>query len=161
MNENERLISDFYTCLQCLDWRGVNSFYHADATFYDPVFENLEKGQVTAMWEMLLSGAREFRLDFAGVHADGEDGGCTWTAYYSFSRTGRRVVNKGKAHFRFVDGKIAEHQDEFSLWAWSRQALGLPGLLFGWTSPMHRKIRDMARKSLDKFINRSTYVRPS
>jgi hypothetical protein len=161
MNVNEKMISDFYTCLQCLDWRGVNSFYLADAVFYDPVFENLGNGQVTAMWEMLLSGAKGFRLNFTGVHADEEYGGCYWTAHYSFTRTGRQVVNKGRAHFRFAEGKIAEHQDDYSLWAWSRQALGLPGLLFGWTPTMQKKIRKMAQMSLDKFINRSTYVRPS
>jgi hypothetical protein len=104
------------------------------------------------MWEMLLTGAKDLRLHFSGVTSDEEYGGCSWTAQYSFSRTGRQVVNEGRAHFRFVDGKIAEHQDEFSLWAWSRQALGLPGLLFGWTPPMQSKIRKMARRNLDKFL---------
>jgi hypothetical protein len=161
MNANERLISDFYTCLQTRDWRGMIACYRTDAVFYDPIFENLENEQVPAMWEMLLSGSTDLQLSFTGVHADDEYGGCTWTARYSYSRRGRRVVNKGRAHFRFVGGKIAEHQDEYSLWSWSSQALGLPGLLFGWAPPMQKKIRRMARKSLEKFTNRSTYVRPS
>ncbi len=33
----------------------MNSVYHPEVTFYDPVFENLDAAQVKAMWEMLTS----------------------------------------------------------------------------------------------------------
>jgi hypothetical protein len=152
MKEEEELIRKFYTCFGKLDWRGMIACYQEDIFFYDPVFENLVGGQVRGMWEMLLSNAKDLRLDFSDiVFADGY-GSCHWVATYTFSATGRRVVNKAKALFTFSGGKIVEHQDVFSLWGWSRQALGLPGLLFGWSLPLHKKIRGMAKKNLARFL---------
>ena len=153
MHEEEELIRVFYTCFKNLDWPGMNACYSEDIFFYDTVFENLEGFRVKAMWQMLLSNAKDLKLDFSDVAAADGYGSCQWTAAYSFSATGRRVVNKGEAHFKFAGGKIAEHQDGFDLWKWSRQALGLPGILFGWTPPLQRKIRGMAKKNLQKFIH--------
>ena len=56
--------------------------------------------------------------------------------------------NDVRAAFRFRDGLIAEHDDRFSFWAWSRQALGPPGLLLGWTPLLRSKVGAQARKGL-------------
>jgi hypothetical protein len=152
MNEEEQLIAELYSCFQRLDWRGMLACYRDDIFFYDPVFENLEGRQVRGMWEMLLSNARDLKLRFGDIVSEDGYGTCNWVATYTFSATGRKVVNEGKANFRFVGGKIAEHQDVFDLWKWSRQALGVPGILFGWSSLLQKKIRRMARKNLEKFI---------
>jgi ketosteroid isomerase-like protein len=157
MSEEEQLIKVFYTCFQKLDWKGMLDCYHEEVFFYDPVFENLEGPQVRAMWEMLLSNAKDLQLSFSNIQADpAKDsyGSCDWVATYTFSQTGRRVVNKGKALFTFSEGKIAEHHDNFDLWRWSRQALGIPGILFGWTPVLQNKIRQKARRSLEKFMTR-------
>ena len=178
MSEEEQLIKVFYTCFQKLDWKGMGNCYHEEVFFYDPVFENLEGPQVRAMWEMLLTGAKDLQLSFTNIRlesasaaeiaarvskdpsgTDGADnayGSCDWVATYTFSQTGRRVVNKGKALFTFSEGKIAEHQDNFDLWRWSRQALGIPGILFGWTPVLQNKIRQKAHRSLEKFMARPT-----
>jgi hypothetical protein len=152
MNEEEQMIKGFYTSFQKRDWKGMLACYGEDVFFYDPVFENLDGPQVRAMWEMLLSRARDLELSFSDVRSDDGYGSCNWVATYTFTSTGRKVVNKGKARFSFNEGKIAEHQDEFSLWKWSSQALGLPGVLFGATSLFQKKIRRNARKSLEKFM---------
>jgi hypothetical protein len=55
------------------------------------------------------------------------------------------------AQFRFADGAIAEHVDTFSLWRWTSQALGLPGLLLGWTPMVRGKVRRQAAATLAKF----------
>jgi|SRR5882724_8111469 len=149
---NEHLIRQFYTCFQNGDWKGIQACYRDDAFFYDPVFENLEGPEVKAMWEMLLKSARDLKIAFSDIHADKDYGSCSWVATYIFSRTGRLVENKVLARFKFQDDKIAEHQDSFDLWKWSRQALGLPGILFGWTPVLQKKVRVMARKNLDKFL---------
>ena len=56
------------------------------------------------------------------------------------------------ARFRFEDGLIAEHTDEFSFHRWSRQALGTPGLLLGWTPVLRGATQKKARASLDQFM---------
>jgi ketosteroid isomerase-like protein len=154
MTNSEQLINSFYTRFQAKDWEGMAQLYHPDIFFYDPVFANLQGPEVSAMWEMLLSGAQELDLQFGEVAIDEGYGSCTWTATYVFSSTGRKVVNKGKAMFRFEDGKIIEHQDVWSFWRWSRQALGWKGWLFGWTAGFRGKVQRTARKRLERFINK-------
>ena len=39
-------------------------------------------------------------------------------ATYTFSATGRTVVNRIRARFDFRDGKIVRHVDSFDLWRW-------------------------------------------
>ena len=154
MKAEERLINEFYTCFQARDWRGMVRAYHADVFFYDPVFGPLEGEEAGKMWEMLLTGATELDLQFGEVVVDGGYASCRWVARYIFSATGRRVVNRGVGRFAFLDGKIIEHQDEWSFWKWSAQALGLPGVLFGWTSVLQRKVRQKARRGLDRFMKK-------
>jgi hypothetical protein len=151
MNEEEQVIRHFYSCMQQQDWKGMLTCYREDIFFYDPIFENLEGGQVRAMWEMLLSNAKSFEFNFSHIEAEDGYGSCQWIAAYTFSGTGRRVVNRGKAFFKFSGGKIAEHQDDYSIWKWSGQALGVPGILFGWSSLVKDKVRQKARTSLERF----------
>ena len=148
----QQLITTFYTSFQRGDWKGMLTVYHPDIFFYDPVFGNLEGPRVAAMWEMLLSSAKGLDLQFGRTTTGEGYGSCYWTATYLFTSTGRKVVNKGKALFKFSEGKIIEHHDDFSLWEWSAQALGWRGLLFGWTSVLQNKVRHKARTSLERFI---------
>jgi hypothetical protein len=62
------------------------------------------------------------------------------------------VVHAGRAHLYISGGRIAEHQDDFDLWKWSSQALGMRGLLFGWSSALQAGIRKQARAGLEKFM---------
>jgi hypothetical protein len=104
---------------------------------------------------MLLKSAKDLEMEFREIETEEGYGSCQWVATYTFSQTGRRVVNKGKAFFKFSEGRIAEHQDDFDLWKWSRQALGISGILLGWTPFMHRKIRQKAGRSLEKFMKKA------
>ena len=126
--------------------------YHEDAIFFDPVFEDLNTAEVRAMWEMLCRNARDFSLQFSQVEADHEYGTCHWVAHYTFSQTGNKVTNNIKAYFKFHEGKIVEHTDSFNLWKWSRQALGLPGWLLGWSTALQKKIQQKAQDNLAKFM---------
>jgi SnoaL-like domain len=154
MKAGERLINNFYTRFQARDWKGMALAYHSDIFFYDPVFGNLEGPQVAAMWEMLLSRATELDMQFSDVVIDEGYGSCRWVASYIFSATGRKVVNKGKGRFKFEDGKIVEHFDDFSFWKWSSQALGWKGTWFGWSSLLRNAVRRRARRGLDRFMKK-------
>ncbi len=157
MNTNEELVSDFYTAFQKKDYRAMNRLYSDDIVFFDPVFNLLEGMQVKAMWEMLCRNAKDFELSFGNiVSLDDEYYTCDWTASYTFSKTGRRVVNKIKANMRIADGKIVEHSDAFSLHQWSKQAFGFTGWLFGWNRFFQNKIKNAARRNLLKFIQEQT-----
>lgn len=155
MNANEQLITKFYSAFQQKDFLVMQSCYHREATFSDPVFQDLDSKEVKAMWEMLLTASKDLRIEFSNVHANDQSGSAHWEAWYSFSRTGRQVHNIIDATFVFRDGLIFKHHDQFNFWKWSRQALGRTGTLMGWTPVVKNKVRTSARKSLDDYRRKS------
>lgn len=63
------------------------------------------------------------------------------------------VHNIIDGQFTFTpQGLIATHRDRFDFWAWSRQALGMPGLLLGWTPFLRSKVRATAAANLQKYL---------
>lgn len=149
----DELINKFYTAFQQLDHRGMNSCYSDDIVFFDPVFGFLRGDEVRSMWEMLCKNAKDFSLTYSNIkHLDDEYSTCEWVATYTFSKTGKKVVNRIKANMLFADGKIIEHSDAFSLHRWSSQALGFSGWLLGWNRFFQKKIQNGARKNLMKFM---------
>lgn len=155
MNENELLIKKFYTCFQNKDYRGMQDCYADNAVFNDSVFENLSSLQVKAMWEMLIKNGKDFRLEFSNIKATDKNGSAHWDAYYTFSKTGNRVINRIDASFTFENGKIVSHTDNFNFYKWAKQALGITGVVLGWTSFMKHKVQKSAMESLIAFINQS------
>ncbi|MCX6319633.1 MAG: nuclear transport factor 2 family protein [Bacteroidetes bacterium] len=154
MEPNETIITRFYTAFSKLDHATMNSCYSEDIVFNDPAFGLLEGEEVRCMWEMLCKNAKDFSLTFSNVQLlDEEYAKCNWTATYTFSQTGRRVVNHITAFMRLKDGKIIEHSDAFKLSKWAAQALGWKGELFGWMNWMKKKIQKNARKNLEKFMS--------
>lgn len=155
MNDNARVINEFYSAFRQLDHSSMNACYSEDILFSDPVFLILKGDDVRCMWEMLCTNARDFSLEFSNIELlDEEYATCNWTASYTFSKTGRRVVNKIKAFMKLKDGKIIEHSDAFRLSTWISQALGWKGVLFGWTGFMKRAVQKNARKNLQRFMER-------
>ncbi len=153
MDTQEALINKFYTAFQQKDYRTMNNCYSDDIVFYDPAFELLRGDEARCMWEMLCKNAKDFSLTYGNIiKLDDEYYTCDWVATYTFSKTGRRVVNSVRANMRFANGEIVEHSDAFSLHKWSSQALGLMGKLFGWNSFFQRKIKNQAKRNLLTFM---------
>ena len=71
-----------------------------------------------------------------------------WEAKYEFGSNKRKVHNKIRARFYFDQGQIIEHTDVFDFWKWSSMALGLPGLLMGWSPIIRKKVRKTIKKRL-------------
>jgi ketosteroid isomerase-like protein len=148
---NEELIERFYAAFARGDGDAMAACYAPDARFSDPVFTGLRGEEPGAMWRMLTGRAEDLEVRLAEHEADDERGSAHWLADYTF-RTGRKVHNDIRAEFEFRDGLIAEHRDSFSFWRWSRQALGPPGLLLGWTPIVRGRVQKEARAGLDEFI---------
>jgi ketosteroid isomerase-like protein len=150
-NANAALISRFYQAFARQDAEAMAACYAPNVQFSDAVFIDLKGAEASDMWRMLCSRAQDFSLSFSAVEADEQRGTARWTAQYTFSATGRTVVNEIRAEFVFKDGLIVEHRDHFDLWRWSRQALGLKGLLLGWLPPVQAAIRRQARQGLASY----------
>jgi ketosteroid isomerase-like protein len=149
---NDELIQRFYAAFDRCDGDAMAACYTPDARFDDPVFPGLEGREPGEMWRMLTSRATDLKIKLVEHEAGDETGSAHWIATYTFSQTGRPVVNDVRASFRFRDGLIAEHRDDFSFPKWSRQALGAPGLLLGWTPILRNATRKKARAGLDEFM---------
>lgn len=151
---NETLITHFYTCFQNKDYAGMQACYADEATFSDSAFVDLNAAQVRAMWKMLLLGGKDLQVIFRDVQADDQKGSAYWEATYTFSATGRKVLNKIHANFEFENGKIKKHRDHFNFYAWARQAFGITGLLLGWTPYFQQKVQSTAKGNLERFMQK-------
>lgn len=152
MHENAAVIRRFYDAFARSDGEGMAACYASDVAFSDPVFPDLRGERAAGMWRMLTQQATDLEVRASGISADERSGRAHWEAWYTFSATGRRVHNVIEARFALRDGLIVRHDDEFDFWRWSRQALGVPGLLLGWTPLVRNKVRAEAGEALERFL---------
>ena len=148
---NDALIERFYEAFARSDGPAMAACYAPDVHFRDPVFGDLAGTAAGAMWRMLTRASRDFRLELLEHSSDSTAGSAHWQAHYTFSQTGRPVINDVTAAFRFWDGLIVDHVDTFDFRRWASQALGLRGALLGWTPIVRSAVRRRARESLERF----------
>ena len=154
MHANAQLIERFYRAFAHRDWAGMAACYHPEVHFTDEVFD-LRGVAAGNMWRMLCTNGRDLRLEFGGISADAQTGRAHWDARYTFSASGRKVLNRIDASFEFRDGLIVRHLDRFDFWRWARQALGLPGWLLGWSGFLREKVRAQAAAGLAAFVHKT------
>ncbi len=148
--ENRATIERFYAAFGQCNGAAMTAEYARDAHFQDPAFGDLHGADIGAMWRMLTSRATDLEIELHEHEADEASGSAHWIARYTFS-TGRPVVNDIEAKFRFADGKIADHVDEFDFRRWARQALGPSGTLVALLPPLRAKARAKALDQLETF----------
>jgi len=147
---NAALLDSFYRAFQRRDAATMATCYAPNASFQDPVF-SVTGPDVGAMWRMLCERGTDLRIDFGDIAANDTTGSASWSARYTFSATRRPVHNRIRAQVAFEGGRIVRHTDQFSLHRWAAQALGLKGLLLGWTPMVQGAIRRNAATALARF----------
>lgn len=149
MTANENTIIKFYTALANADTKSLCDCYHPDIQFRDPIFGLLKGNIVCLMWNNLLKKSKgKIKIEYFDVKADDYLGSASWIASYHFSKTKRKVVNSISSNFHFKDGLIIKQTDDFDIWKWSKQALGIKGMLFGWTGFFQKQIQKQALRSI-------------
>jgi len=147
-------ITRFYEAFARLDGTTMQACYAPDAQFDDEAFSLRGADQIGGMWRMLCSATAEkgrdvWRLETRDITATSAH----WEAHYRFSATGRLVHNIIDAQIECgPDGLIRRHRDTFNFWRWSRQALGAPGWLLGWTPLLQAKVRKTAAANLARYL---------
>jgi hypothetical protein len=148
-------IEKLYAAFAKLDSDAMAACYAPDAQFDDEAFSLKGRAQIGAMWTMLCDAVKAkgrdvWKLEVSAI----TDRSAHWEPTYNFSATGRTVHNIIDAEFEFnAAGLIVRQRDRFDFWRWSRQALGAPGLLLGWSPFLRNKVRAQAAKNLERFIN--------
>lgn len=149
MKAKEQIIEEFYSGFAAANSTTMCSCYHPEVAFEDPIFGILQGDDARDMWQMLIEKSHGLLdIKFSNVISDGENSSADWTADYMFSSTKKHVKNIVHAEFEFKDGLIFRHVDHFNMYSWSKQALGLKGLLLGWTPFFRKKIQQQALQSL-------------
>ena len=149
-------IERFYAAFAKLDAGTMQACYAPNATFDDEAFSLKGAQEIGGMWRMLCEATKskpearaQWKLEVSNI----TDSSAHWEAHYLFSATGRTVLNKIDAAFEFDNnGLITRHSDRFDFWTWSRQALGTPGLLLGWSPFLRNKVRATAAANLKRFL---------
>ncbi|SRX55256.1 hypothetical protein AEQU1_02278 [Aequorivita sp. CIP111184] len=135
-------------------------YYDNNVTFEDPAFGVLHGEEAKNMWRMLCKTqqGKDFKVVTSNIECTPKAGKARWEAYYTFSKTGRKVHNVVNATFKFKDGKIINHVDKFNLYRWSKQALGFRGFLIGWTAFFKQKLNQQTRFLLSEFKKKNATV---
>ena len=151
MNQNEQIVFDFYSAFQNLDAKKMTSFYSENIQFEDPAFGALKGQDAKNMWLMLCENATDLSITFQIKNAYQNKVYASWEAHYTFSKTGRKVINKIEAEFTIQNQLIAQHTDTFNLWLWSKQAMGITGWLIGWSGFFRHKLHKTTDGLLHKY----------
>ncbi|MFO0725660.1 MAG: nuclear transport factor 2 family protein [Myxococcota bacterium] len=152
MSDPKSIVTQFYEAFVARDPKGMAALYHPQVDFTDPVFVGLKGEEAAKMWAMLNERSKDLKVELVSVDAHGDHVHAHWRATYTFATTGRKVLNLIYANMEIADGRIRSHRDDFNFWRWSRQALGLSGLLLGFTPIVQNKVRGTARKGLDAYL---------
>lgn len=145
-------VTRFYAAFANRDAEGMAACYAPDVHFSDPAFPNLVGEAAGDMWRMLCGRSKDLRVEVSNIRVDGDCVLAHWDAWYTFGPQKRPVLNRIDAAFRFnAEGLIVEHTDRFDFWTWSRQALGVPGLLLGWSPMLRKTVQGKAAAGLRAF----------
>jgi len=150
---NKKIIEQFYSSFARRDYAGMHACYSVDVAFSNPVFK-LNGKAPKAMWHMLCESGKDLTITFNNIETRGSTGKAHWEATYTFSATGRKVINIIDAEFQFSEGKIIQHLDRFNFWRWAHQALGTTGTMLAWAPFVQKRVQATANKNLGKFISR-------
>lgn len=143
------IIEKFYKAFNDLDAETMASFYHPEVIFEDPAFGQLKGERAKNMWRMLCASqkGKDFKIKYSQV----TENFLYWEAFYTFSKTGRKVHNKITAQFEFKDGLIIKHTDYFVLHRWAKQAMGFSGAILGWSGYFKKKLQQQTNRLLHKY----------
>ena len=146
----------FYAAFAARDAEAMGALYAPAATFTDPAFGTLDAAEARAMWQMLLGRAQDLSVTWQVESETPTHARAHWEARYTFTATGRSVVNRVATDMTLAGGRIVRQVDHFDFWRWSRQALGLPGTLLGWSPMLRSRVQAQARAGLARFIRQRT-----
>lgn len=138
MSQAEHLVEKLFSSLQALNHEAMAACYHEEATFSDIAFQLQGRKQIHAMWHMICQ--KGISVQVQSIETAGDIVRARIVDTYTFSDTGRQVVNRIESAFEFRDGLISVQRDTCDPLDWSRQAFGgIKGELVGRVGWLRRR----------------------
>jgi len=138
MANEKQLVETLFTSLQALNHEVMAACYHEAATFSDIAFQLQGRKQIHAMWHMICQ--KGINVQVQSIQAAGDSVRARIVDTYTFSDTGRQVVNSIESTFEFRDRLIRVQRDVCDPLDWSRQAFGgIKGELVGRSGWLRRR----------------------
>jgi hypothetical protein len=108
---------------------------------------------VQSMWSMLLRGSKDLTSTYKIVEVSDTSATVDWEAHYTYSATGRKVVNNVRSVMQIENGLIVKQIDTFDLSKWTGQALPpVVAQVFAWFPDL--TIRRLAMKTLNGYMEK-------
>jgi limonene-1,2-epoxide hydrolase len=157
----KNIIEAFYEAFSNLDAENMVKYYHPNVVFQDPAFGELKGARAKNMWRMLCQSqkGKYFKVNYQVIDFNSEKANAQWEAFYTFNQSGRKVHNKISASFVIEKGLIVKHIDDFNLYDWSKQAMGIKGYLLGNTSFFRNKLQQKTNFLLNQFEEKLSPVK--
>jgi len=152
MNKKEFLL-DFYAAYSNGKIDEITNYYHNDVEFYDHAFGNLNKKELTSMWNMLFKKAfKNLKIEVSNIRVENGIGYAHINCNYIYLLTNKPVHNIIDTVIEFQDNLIIKQTDIFSLKKWAKQSLGWKEGLLANTSFFKTKLQKRTKKALEKHM---------
>lgn len=143
----------FFGALQRHDVDALVRFYAHEAEFFHPLLGRLTQLQVSAAWRRFVQLTPDLSVRFRIEQVGPGAAEASWTQSYLFHLTGRRVSVSGTSQFLLgrQGGRlqIIKQIDQCDRRQWSRQALGMKGLLLSFVPGWRTFVENELRLTLD------------
>ncbi|KAG8804898.1 hypothetical protein FRC17_005845 [Serendipita sp. 399] len=158
-NSGEQLVERYLAAYKAYDLAAMDACTDPEFTFSDPAFPSLNSKQAKGMFSMFVNNREKnkMELEYKDIKKGLND--LTYTATYTvrYIFNGRPVTNVIDTTLTISpqSNLLLSQVDTFPFHAWARQALGLPGLLLGWTGFLQSQVQNNAAQTLEKYMKKT------
>jgi ketosteroid isomerase-like protein len=142
---NWTLVEQHYKAIQAKDADAILAVYAADCRIDHPLIGRMSKDEFSKAVQAFIRQTPDYELEFQISHAGAQRVDAEWALTHVFHLTGRTIRLAGATTYFLSANRITRHIDQFDRRAWSRQAMGMTGLVLsfvpGWRSFVERELR--------------------
>ncbi|KAG8793616.1 hypothetical protein FRC16_010881 [Serendipita sp. 398] len=159
VTSGEQLVEKYLAAYKAYDLAAMDACTDPEFTFSDPAFPSLNSKQAKGMFSMFVNNREKNKMELEYKDIKKGINDLTYTATYTvrYIFTGRPVTNVIQSTFTIspTSNLLLSQVDAFPFYTWAKQALGLPGLLLGWTGYLQSQVQHNAGQSLEKYMKKA------
>ncbi|KIM24981.1 hypothetical protein M408DRAFT_331453 [Serendipita vermifera MAFF 305830] len=158
-HSGQELVERYLAAYKAGDLQAMEACMDPEFTFSDPAFPHLDTKHAKGMFAMFINNrdTNKMEVEYTDIKKGTND--LTYTATYTvkYLFAGRPVTNVIRPTFTIspTTNLLLTQVDDFPFYPWARQALGLPGLLLGWSGYLQGKVQQTAGSRLEHSMKKA------